>query len=87
MDREAWRAAIHGVAKSRTRVPGTNVLSRQGVKEDGPSCFQLLGPSPFLHGSDDEARWPGDLFSQKQRKAKLRPPVLVRGLLRTCLNS
>ena len=36
---------------------------------------------------DEPGRLPGDLFSQKQRKAKLRPPVLVRGLLRTCLNS
>ena len=24
MDREAWRAAIHGVAKSRTRLTGVN---------------------------------------------------------------
>ena len=28
MDREAWRAAIHGVAKSRTRLSNLSDLSR-----------------------------------------------------------
>ena len=27
MDREAWRAAIHGVAKSRTRLSGSTELN------------------------------------------------------------
>ena len=31
MDREAWRAAIHGVAKSRTRLSGWNELNWRGV--------------------------------------------------------
>ena len=30
MDREAWRAAIHGVAKSRTRL-SLSLTTRQGV--------------------------------------------------------
>ena len=29
MDREAWRAAIHGVAKSRTRLSGTELKNCQ----------------------------------------------------------
>ena len=40
MDREAWRAAIHGVAKSRTREP---VLDRATTRS---SCLCLsAGPS------------------------------------------
>ena len=42
MDREAWRAAIHGVAKSRTRLmrKGTPLASlvAQGVSGPSSSC-------------------------------------------------
>ena len=31
MDREAWRAAIHGVAKSRTRLSDWSELNRMGL--------------------------------------------------------
>ena len=35
MDREAWRAAIHGVAKSRTRLSAKElILLNCGVGED-----------------------------------------------------
>ena len=33
MDREAWRAVIHGVAKSRTRLSGTE-LTRFGTQHE-----------------------------------------------------
>ena len=37
MDREAWRAVIHGVAKSRTRL--SNFTSLQSIlKEISPGC-------------------------------------------------
>jgi len=33
MDREAWRAAIHGVAKSRTRLSDCTELNREKYSE------------------------------------------------------
>ena len=33
MDREAWRAAIHGVAKSRTRLSNSTELRVRGLPE------------------------------------------------------
>ena len=33
MDREAWRAAIHGIAKSRTRLSDWTELNCLGFKE------------------------------------------------------
>ena len=55
MDREAWRAAIHGVAKSRTRLSNwtdwteysNNVVQQMGVRE-----------FPILQGSQDRAGHP-----------------------------
>ena len=32
MDREAWRAAVHGVTKSRTRLSDRTELNRTGKK-------------------------------------------------------
>ena len=32
-DREAWRAAVHGVAKSRTRLSDWTAAARQGWKD------------------------------------------------------
>ena len=34
MDREAWRAAIHGVAKSRTRLSDRTELKGKGSRSD-----------------------------------------------------
>ena len=41
MDREVWRAAVHGVAKSRTRLSDWTELNWQP---------QVLGFSPLCHG-------------------------------------
>ena len=49
MDRKAWRAAIHGVAKSRTRLSDWNelnwtawLLEREGKKKNDPHlCSQI----------------------------------------------
>ena len=35
MDKEAWRAAIHGVTKSRTRLSDWSELNWMGKDEDG----------------------------------------------------
>ena len=47
MDREAWRAAVHGVTKSRTRLrEGSELMSSQH-KEAGVSlCARSLGSGP-----------------------------------------
>ena len=46
MDREAWRAVIHGVAKSRTRLSGFHFLSLMTViTYEGP---ERLGGLPLL---------------------------------------
>ena len=49
MDREAWRAAIHGVTKSRTRQSGWTELNWTGIGgtglRDNLSDFSMVGPS------------------------------------------
>ena len=43
MDREAWRAAIHGVAKSRTRLSDrTELTSWHSIWTPQPRCPSLL---------------------------------------------
>ena len=56
MDMEAWRAAIHGVAKSRTRLPNSFLL--QGHSPPGFSVHGILQARtlewvavPFSRGS------------------------------------
>ena len=41
MDREAWRAAIHGVAKSRTRLSDWTELNLTEGELDGTGCHDL----------------------------------------------
>ena len=57
MDREAWRAAIHGVAKSRTRLSdwsdliwGSSGAISRSLMETGPPCHLLI---PFRSVSQD----------------------------------
>ena len=46
-DREAWRAAVHGVAKSRTRLSDWTT-TREGKGRKGPyNCPSLLLGGPF----------------------------------------
>ena len=51
MDREAWRAAIHGVAKSRTQLKLLS-SSRPLLETHCPLAFWDTAPS-FLTGSSD----------------------------------
>ena len=57
MDREAWQAAVHGVAKSRTRLkrlsssysvgfPGSSVSKESTCNAGDPSSIPGLGRSP-----------------------------------------
>ena len=44
MDREAWRAAVHGVAKSRTRLSNwTNWTENNSLKKNSFSCSVVFG--------------------------------------------
>ena len=53
MDREAWRAAIHGVAKSQTRLSDWTELKL----ETQSNHSQRLPPSYFLHSVSHEGLW------------------------------
>ena len=46
VDREAWRAAIHGVAKSRTRLSNWTELVGGPVVETSPSSAEAVGSIP-----------------------------------------
>ena len=54
MDREAWRAAIHGVAKSRTRLSNWTELKWTEYNLKGFLWFSIL--ELFLKNVDKEDR-------------------------------
>ena len=63
MDREAWRAAIHGVAKSRTRLSNlTELKSLFKGKSDISSVLcdhiSIKGSSSFLNCTPFRPRYP-----------------------------
>ena len=47
MDREAWRAAIHGVAKNRTRLSDWSYMNL--YQERVAKCSQATGPEDDVH--------------------------------------
>ena len=53
MDRQAWRAAGHGVTKSRTRPSDRTELRRRCYREDVLCCQQV-----FQEGRRGEMFWP-----------------------------
>ena len=76
MDREAWRAAIHGVAKSQTRLSDWTELMVPEKTPESPSDYReikpvnLKGNQPrlFIGRTDAEAEapilWPPDAKRQ-----------------------
>ena len=48
MNREAWRAVIHGVAKSQTRLSDWNELNWTELKDNQPSNTRKLGYMPYI---------------------------------------
>jgi len=53
MDREAWRAAIHGVAKSRTRLSDFTFTFKDNLKAvgtGGKESTLKITNNPPLHG-------------------------------------
>ena len=52
MDREAWHAAVHGVAKSRTRLKRLSSSSRQ--EEKGTTEEEMAGWHHRLNGHEFE---------------------------------
>ena len=51
MDREAWRAAVHGVAQSRTRVSDRTELKQKNTHLSNLACFLRLILHPPLNQS------------------------------------
>ena len=56
MDREAWRAAIHGVAKSRTRLSDLTSQPREHIKKQR-HYFTNKGPSSQSYGFFSSYVW------------------------------
>ena len=53
MDREAWHAAVHGVANSRTQLSNWNELNRTDKRSSGNyNCLHLIFPVKFWHPCD-----------------------------------
>ena len=48
MDREAWRAAVHGIAKSWTRLSNWNELTEYRRDRDRPLCIQHFPFDAYL---------------------------------------
>ena len=67
MDREAWRAAIHGIAKSRTRQSNWTELNRLQVQRDWEPCKYCKDDRlwHFFHYMLRKFSVPDVLFSKK----------------------
>ena len=56
MDREAWRAAIHGAAKSRTRLSDFPFTSKVTQREDGRAQIQTQAQQSLGPASSDQPK-------------------------------
>ena len=65
MDREAWRAAVHGVAESRTRLAGEQQLRKDGCRIHGLRASLRLITISTSHSPDGRSPswWPQSLTS------------------------
>ena len=70
MDREAWRAAIHGVAKSRTRLSDwTELKGRPDSKgNEGHKMPKKLSNSQMINDNGDIDKTFGDKYTTGFRK-------------------
>ena len=57
MDREAWRAAIHGVAKSQTQLSNLTLHSFAEDITASPPVFASISPSVFHAWGFPGAQW------------------------------
>ena len=71
MDREAWRAAVHGVAKSRTRLSDWTELNRTESKERGShilTCIQVMAPKCYPIGRVKEDSKKNSKFLERTQR-------------------
>ena len=61
MDREAWRAPIHGVAKSQTRLSNWSDLRQQIKKQKHYSADKVMFPSSQSYGFASSHVWMWEL--------------------------
>ena len=58
MDREAWHAAVHGVAKSQTRLSDRTELKGLQKSDQGPlTSWSVNTPHLQLHSDQGGGRW------------------------------
>ena len=70
MDREAWRAAVHGVAKSQTRL-NSNHQERKGYLAN-TCCVPgaALGPMTQRETEKVPARWAPELLGETEKLSR-----------------
>ena len=83
MDREAWHAAIHGVAKSRTRLSGWTELTDTKLKRGfftvsyKSMCWKLWFHYGLGMVRKSLSLWNGYLLSRKTFKAQVCGPITM----------
>ena len=87
MDREAWRAAVHGVAKSRTRLSGAATATKAPREQNAGEGGRVVRAKPRLHCR--ETRRAQNLTAPEQWRRQLRvtrevPDGLNTGQVKVC---
>ena len=67
MNREAWRAAIHGVAKSRTRLSDWTELNWPELDENKMNSLEIiLNPNFFFRAAKISLNWNVGIYIQSE---------------------